>query len=351
MLSAVDQHQPARVDAAAPDSSAPSAGRRERQSHGDRSACHQSATRRRPAQPQCRNAHAMRFQPGNDMPSTASARLRRLEHVVRVAEFAGDRDHAVLDHVVAVVLREALQHGLDAVARAGAFARARRRRGTPARRARGTGGRAAARSTGRIDQFDILDRFDQRAAFDPGIVFRHLRAASMPSGASPGCRSATRARSGDFGRNCSRMPPARQRCGAALRRAVPRRRRAARGSGSARSGGNIRARRPRACRLRAPPGPGSGSCRGPGRWSWRDGPGPAARRPSASPASIAAATARLVEARAGAHLPGVVKSTTSMRTGPSVWVCRMKRPSIFSAEPSSTVSTTASPSSLATGAG
>ena len=62
--------------------------------------------------------------------------------------------------------------------------------------------------------------------------------------------------------------------------------------------------------------------------------------------------ARRVEARAGAHLAGrCVKSTTSMRTGPSVWVCRMKRPSIFSAEPSSTVSTMASPSSLATGAG
>ena len=40
-----------------------------------------------------------------------------------------------------------------------------------------------------------------------------------------------------------------------------------------------------------------------------------------------------------------------MRTGPSVWVCRMKRPSNFSAEPSSTVSTIASPSSLATGGG
>ena len=53
-----------------------------------------------------------------------------------------------------------------------------------------------------------------------------------------------------------------------------------------------------------------------------------------------------VEARAGAHLAGAVKSTTSMRTGPSVCVCRMKRPSIFKAEPSMTVSTTASPKQL-----
>ena len=35
-------------------------------------------------------------------------RLRRLEHIGRAAEFAGDRNLAVLDHVVAVVLREAL---------------------------------------------------------------------------------------------------------------------------------------------------------------------------------------------------------------------------------------------------
>src|SRR4051812_21148905 len=40
-----------------------------------------------------------------------------------------------------------------------------------------------------------------------------------------------------------------------------------------------------------------------------------------------------------------------MRTGPSVLVCRMKRPSNFRTEPSSTVSTIASPSSFATGVG
>ena len=66
----------------------------------------------------------------------------------------------------------------------------------------------------RIDQFDVLDRLDQGAAFDPGIVFGD-RCGAVPSGASPGSRSATRARSGACGRNCSRMPPARQRARAA----------------------------------------------------------------------------------------------------------------------------------------
>ena len=56
---------------------------------------------------------------------------------------------------------------------------------------------------------------------------------------------------------------------------------------------------------RARPGPGSGSCRGPGRWSWRDGRGRAARRRSAVPAAMAAAT-RAVSKRAQARtLPGV----------------------------------------------
>ena len=80
-------------------------------------------------------------------------------------------------------------------------------------------------------------------------------------------------------------------------------------------------------------------------------PRPSSSPGSASPAAIAAAT-RSASKRAQARtLPGVVKSTTSMRTGPSLWVCRMKRPSNFSAEPSMTVSTIASPRSLATGSG
>ncbi len=80
-------------------------------------------------------------------------------------------------------------------------------------------------------------------------------------------------------------------------------------------------------------------------------PLPSRLGPSLLPAAIASATAFLSKRAQARTLPGVVKSTTSMRTGPSVWVCRMKRPSILSAEPSMTVSTTASPTSLATGGG
>ena len=78
---------------------------------------------------------------------------------------------------------------------------------------------------------------------------------------------------------------------------------------------------------------------------------PSSAPASALPAAIAAATRSLSKRAQARTLPGVVKSTTSMRTGPSVWVCKMKRPSIFKAEPSMTVSTSASPKSLATGCG
>ena len=104
-------------------------------------------------------------------------------------------------------------------------------------------------------------------------------------------------------------------------------------------------RRPRARRA-----PDSGSCRRPDRWSSRDGHGRAVRR-RRLPAAIAAATRSLSKRAQARTLPGVVKSTTSMRTGPSVCVCRMKRPSNLSDEPSSTASTMASPSSFATGSG
>ena len=63
----------------------------------------------------------------------------------------------------------------------------------------------------RIDQFDVLDRLDQRAAFDPGVVLRdRVRRRTLPAH-RPDRDRRTRARSGACGRNCSRMPPARQR--------------------------------------------------------------------------------------------------------------------------------------------
>ena len=120
-------------------------------------------------------------------------------------------------------------------------------------------------------------------------------------------------------------------------RGIPRRPRAARASGSARSGENIRAPPPPGPCLRARPDLDNGSCPRLGRWSWRDGRGRAIAPGLSSPAAMAAAT-RSASKRAQARtLPGAVKSTTSMLTGPSVCVCRMNRPSNLSAEPSMTV--------------
>src|SRR3954451_21587983 len=47
--------------------------------------------------------------------------IRRLERVGRAAKLAGDRDLAVLDHVVAVRLREGAEHRLHGLARARAL--------------------------------------------------------------------------------------------------------------------------------------------------------------------------------------------------------------------------------------
>ena len=137
------------------------------------------------------------------------------------------------------------------------------------------------------------------------------------------------------------------RGGGCRRRAnASRRRRGGRGSGSARTGGNRCGRPPRGCRRRAARRPGSGCVWAP--WSMVMASVPLAeqRRPDASPPAASAAATRLgVEAGIGADVAArCVKSTTSMSTGPSVSVCRMNLPSNFSDEPSSTVSTTASPS-------
>ena len=48
---------------------------------------------------------------------------------------------------------------------------------------------------------------------------------------------------------------------------------------------------------------------------------------------------------------GASKSTSSIETGPSVFVCSWKRPSSFSVEPSSAASVTASATSFDTGSG
>jgi hypothetical protein len=81
----------------------------------------------------------------------------------------------------------------------------------------------------RIDQLDILDGADQRLALDPGVVLGD-RDASPRLPAHRRMQVGLPRRSGALGRNCSSMPPARQRCfGRRRRRAIPRRPRAAPG--------------------------------------------------------------------------------------------------------------------------
>src|SRR5215475_9806592 len=111
------------------------------------------------------------YAPTHDSPAcSAGVDVARLEHVARVAELAGDRDHAVLDHVVAVVGRETLQHAADVVARARTF-------GVDQRVAEHAHAalveqpieQTLARQR-RIDQLDVVDGGDQRSAFDPSFV-------------------------------------------------------------------------------------------------------------------------------------------------------------------------------------
>ena len=133
----------------------------------------------------------------------------------------------------------------------------------------------------RIDQLEVLHGRHQRAAFDPGVVLGLRLADSIPSGASPGSRSGWRARSGDLAAGTAAACRRRASDGgrrSAVGTELLGRQRAAPGSGSARSAGNIRARRPRGPCRRARPGPDSGSYPVPGRWSSRDGRCPAARR-------------------------------------------------------------------------
>ena len=111
-----------------------------------------------------------------DTPGIRGCYFVRGEHVGRTAEFAGYGDLAVLDHVVAVFLRETLQHGLDALARARAL-RVHRRGSEHADTAfvEETVGQSLARQR-RIDQFDVVNGSNQRTALDPGVVLgRQMR--------------------------------------------------------------------------------------------------------------------------------------------------------------------------------
>ena len=72
---------------------------------------------------------------------------------------------------------------------------------------------------------------------------------------------------------------------------------------------------------------------------------------SHSPSAVAAVTASASKVAVARIWPGVRTSTTTSETGPSVCVCRMKRPTSLSDVASSEASTAASPTSRFTGAG
>ena len=96
----------------------------------------------------------------------------RREYIGGTAEFAGHGDPAVLDHIVAIGLREAFEHVLDVVARARAL---RIDRGVAedahAAFVKQPVSQPLARKIG-IEQFEIVDGVDQRAALDPGFILR-----------------------------------------------------------------------------------------------------------------------------------------------------------------------------------
>ena len=137
--------------------------------------------------------------------------LVRREHVGRAAELAGDGDLAVLDHVVAVVLRKAAQHAPTPRARARAL-RAQRRGAEHAHAALVEQPVEQPLARQRRDRSVRRPRrCDQRAAFDPGVVLGDRVRPRCPPARRRDRGRAARARSGDLGRNCSSMPPARQR--------------------------------------------------------------------------------------------------------------------------------------------
>ena len=181
---------------------------------------------------------------------------------------------------------------------------------------------------------------DQRLALGPGVVLRHGvndDALRRIAGMQIGLAGALRRLRQELQQHAAGAPVMLR---ARRRRAIPRRPRAAPGSESAPSAGNIHAPHLPGYRLQAHQSLVAAHVRRPDRWSSRDGRGRAARR---SPVPSRSRSRRSAHRRAAIRGR---KSTIINDTGPSVWVCRMKRPSNFSDEPSNVVSTMASPSSL-----
>src|SRR5262245_31604121 len=98
------------------------------------------------------------------------AYVQRREYIGRIAEFAGDRDLAVLDHVIAVVLGKAAQHAFHPFARARALGVQVAAAEYPhAALVKEPVEQLLGRDVG-IEQLQVLDRRHERAAFDPGVV-------------------------------------------------------------------------------------------------------------------------------------------------------------------------------------
>ena len=205
----------------------------------------------------------------------------------------------------------------------------------------------------RVDQFVILDRLDQRPGLDPGIVLagRHrgrrelmaLRHVARVRG-----RPARR-RSGECRQELDHQAAGPLGAGRLLellrhREAHPRR--------DLLGLAEILVRRLlEALALERDDALVAAALRSPGRWSWRDDPGRAARRSRCVPlpmASSLSASKRAVARRRS----GASKSTTIIvdrRRRVLVW--SWKRPSNLSDEPSRTVSAAASPSTRETASG
>ena len=150
------------------------------------------------------------------------------------------------------------------------------------------------------------------------------------------------------------MPPARQVCGARrlrvalvhLRDGETDARRVSAPTGGNRYAPPLPASRPRVARS-----PGSAAAHDPARWSWRACRCPSRRPESTGPSAAAFSTASASNVAVARICPGVRTSTTTSETGPSVCVCRMKRPTSFSEVASSEASTAASATRRFTGPG
>jgi len=97
----------------------------------------------------------------------------RFEDILGIAEFARHRDHSILNHVIAIIPREAAEHCSHVIARAGAF-------GVQGSASEHTHTALVEKSIKQplagqvlIDELDIVDGRNQRASLNPSFVLWH----------------------------------------------------------------------------------------------------------------------------------------------------------------------------------